>query len=150
MRLWLPTQPPKHEKLLKEGVQGGFWLAALKRLLLKALSFNVDQSPLVDGRLLTSELNALIVLATKYDFDPVYADIDEFVITVFTGSDRQLRIAQSKVNLAEKTFDVSLSRIIDFGNSIGGNWEDWKLFLGWFACSKPSSATPSLSLPIRQ
>ncbi|KAJ3497078.1 hypothetical protein NLG97_g2182 [Lecanicillium saksenae] len=44
------------------------------------VGYQVDQSPLVDGRPLTSELNALIVNATKYDFDPAYAATGEFVV----------------------------------------------------------------------
>ncbi|OAQ98598.1 hypothetical protein LLEC1_06348 [Akanthomyces lecanii] len=122
------------------------------------VGYQIDQNRLVEGELLTSELNALIVLATKYDMDPAYLECDEFIasrrevhelsfvaaltdfcilpqVTVITGCDRQIRGAQSRVNLKHDTFDVSLSRILDFESQIKNNWEDWKTLLGWFGCS---------------
>ncbi|EGX94304.1 hypothetical protein CCM_02575 [Cordyceps militaris CM01] len=99
------------------------------------VAYQLDNSWLQDGRLLLSELNALIVLASKYDMDPAYAKYDELVITVITGCDRQVRVAQSRVNLAKQTFDVCLSRILDFEESVKGKWDDWTTLLGWLACS---------------
>ncbi|XWW97673.1 hypothetical protein V2A60_005659 [Cordyceps javanica] len=69
------------------------------------VGYQVEMTRPLEGQLLTSELNALIVLATKYDGYPAYSQCDEFVITVITGCDRQVRVAQSRVNMARKTFD---------------------------------------------
>ncbi|PMB69889.1 hypothetical protein BM221_004536 [Beauveria bassiana] len=99
------------------------------------VGYQSDVTPLEDGRLLVSELNAFLVLASRYGERPAYADCDELVITVITGSDRQVRIAQSRVNFVNNTFDVSLSRILDFETTIEKNFDDFITLVGWFACS---------------
>ncbi|EJP66884.1 uncharacterized protein BBA_04177 [Beauveria bassiana ARSEF 2860] len=99
------------------------------------VGYQSDVTPLEDGRLLVSELNAFLVLASRYGERPAYADCDELVITVITGSDRQVRIAQSRVNFVNNIFDVSLSRILDFETTIGKNFDDFITLVGWFACS---------------
>ncbi|OAA74174.1 hypothetical protein ISF_01075 [Cordyceps fumosorosea ARSEF 2679] len=93
----------------------------------------LDATPFIEGRLLKSELNALIVLATRYDVDSKYVNCDEYVITVVTSSDRKVRLAQGKINLARKTFDVSLSDALDFESGFEKNSENWYTLLGWFA-----------------
>lgn len=45
------------------------------------MGYQIDRNCIVDNKLLTSELNALIVLATKYDLDPAYAGCDEFIVS---------------------------------------------------------------------
>ncbi|KAM3431166.1 hypothetical protein MY4824_007270 [Beauveria thailandica] len=99
------------------------------------VGYQSDVTPLKDDRLLVSELNALLVLATRYSRRRAYAGCNEFVITLITGSDRQVRIAQSRVNFVSNTFDVSLSRILDFETTIEKNFEDFITLVGWFACS---------------
>ncbi|KAM0665325.1 hypothetical protein ACQRIU_005586 [Beauveria bassiana] len=99
------------------------------------VGYQSDVTPLEDGRLLVSELNAFLVLATRYGGRRAYADCDELVITVITGSDRLVRIAQSRVNFVNNTFDVSLSRILDFETTIEKNFDDFITLVGWFACS---------------
>ncbi|KAM3526455.1 hypothetical protein MY4038_006816 [Beauveria bassiana] len=99
------------------------------------VGYQSDVTPLEDGRLLVSELNVFLVLATRYSRRRAYADCNEFVITVITGSDRQVRIAQSRVNFVNNTFDVSLSRILDFETTIEKNFDDFITLVGWFACS---------------
>ncbi|KAM3444981.1 hypothetical protein NHJ13734_000850 [Beauveria thailandica] len=99
------------------------------------VGYQSDVTPLEDGRLLVSELNAFFVLASRYGEKQAYEDCDEIVITLITGSDRQVRIAQSRVNFVKNTFDVSLSRILDFETTIEKNFEDFITLVGWFACS---------------
>lgn len=47
------------------------------------VAYQIEMNRLVEGELLTSELNALIVLATKYDMDPVYLECDEFIVSTY-------------------------------------------------------------------
>ncbi|KAM3481653.1 hypothetical protein MY5147_000639 [Beauveria neobassiana] len=119
---------PDHVESIRTGCQ-------LDEMRPCIVGYQSDVTPLEDGRLLVSELNAFLVLASRYGERPAYADCDELVITVITGSDRQVRIAQSRVNFVNNTFDVSLSRILDFETTIEKNFDDFITLVGWFACS---------------
>lgn len=128
------------------------------------VGYQIEQNRLVEDELLTSELNALIVLATKYDMDPTYLKSDEFIVSIywtmkiksFTRFVNRCRVVLMAFNFitgyrhhrmrppgarctessdsSTQEIDVSLSKTLDFESQIKNNWEDWKTLLGWFAC----------------
>ncbi|KAJ5183998.1 hypothetical protein N7492_001614 [Penicillium capsulatum] len=103
-------------------------------------AFLTDSVPLCPD-LLTGEVSVAFGLAKRRRLQNEYKSHRYIPATIFSASDRQLRIIQSWHDKQDpKVLHIRRSPILDFRDGSRGNWKDWIAALCWVA-GKPVGDT---------
>ncbi|KAJ5104486.1 hypothetical protein NUU61_001833 [Penicillium alfredii] len=97
-------------------------------------AFVTDSEALLPDRLGTGEVSTAFGLITQSQFQDGYNSYRYIPVTIFSASDRQMRVLQcwhDKQN--PKTRHVRRSPIMEFRHGMRANWRDWVTVLCWIA-----------------
>ncbi|KAH7229531.1 hypothetical protein BKA60DRAFT_674670 [Fusarium oxysporum] len=95
-----------------------------------AMCYLADEAQLVDDKLLTSELTALLVVAADTALKAAWQKQKIISVTLITGSRRTVRVSQCILNAETGGIEIRKSPLVSFPNGFRADWNKCFMLLG--------------------